>query len=136
MDPKTQIQDQRTAIVSVGAMCEVYFDGGCPICRAEIGYYRRQGAIADFHDIHTADAALPDSVTREQALARFHVRTPQGELVSGARAFAELWKVTPGWRWLGHIAALPPMTWLLELGYRLFLPVRAPLQRVWRLFAR
>lgn len=136
MDAKTQTQDQRAAIVPGGAACVVYFDGGCPVCRAETGYYRHQGALAEFNDIHAGGAALPDGVTREQALARFHVRTPQGELVSGARAFAELWKVTPGWRWLGRIAVLPPLVWLLEGLYRIFLPVRPLLQGIWRRLAR
>jgi len=110
----------------------VYFDGACPLCRAEIGYYRNLGSAAVFHDVHAAGGHLPAGVSREQALGRFHVRLASGRIVSGARAFAELWKVTPGWRWLGRIAALPPLVWMLELAYRLFLPVRPALQGLWR----
>ena len=105
------------------------------MCHAEIDHYRRQGAQAAFNDI--ADGASPPAgLTRQQALARFHVRTSTGEMVSGARAFAELWKATPGWRWLGRLAARPPLLWLLEGLYRLFLPVRPLLQRIWRQLAR
>ncbi|MBV5258822.1 DUF393 domain-containing protein [Synechococcus moorigangaii CMS01] len=136
MTRKTQTQDQHTANASEYGACDVFFDGSCPMCRAEIGYYRRRGAGAAFHDVHTSPDGLPEGLSPDAAMARFHVRTPSGEIVSGARAFAELWKVTPGWRWLGRIAAAPPLIWVLELAYRLFLPVRPALQRLWRRFAR
>ncbi|WP_382436542.1 thiol-disulfide oxidoreductase DCC family protein [Glycocaulis abyssi] len=114
----------------------MFFDGSCPMCRAEISFYRQQGTGAAFHDVHALPDNLPAALSREAAMARFHVRCADGQLVSGARAFAELWKVTPGWRWLGRIAAVPPLVWVLELAYRLFLPVRPHLQRLWRRLAR
>lgn len=136
MDHKTQTQDQRTATGPEYGSCEVFFDGSCPMCRAEIGFYRQQGTGAAFYDVHASPDNLPAALSREAAMARFHVRCADGQLVSGARAFAELWKVTPGWRWLGRIAAMPPLVWVLELAYRLFLPVRPHLQRLWRRLTR
>lgn len=65
-------------------------------------------------------------------MGRFHVRRADGRLVSGAAAFAELWKATPGWRWLGHIAALPPFVWIGEGLYRLFLLIRPSIQKAVR----
>jgi predicted DCC family thiol-disulfide oxidoreductase YuxK len=62
-------------------------------------------------------------------MARFHVRDAQGRLFSGAAAFSRLWRVFPGWRWLGYVSAWPPMSWLFELAYRLFLPLRPSLQK-------
>lgn len=136
MDRKTQTQDQRAAQAPQYGACDVYFDGECPLCRAEIGYYRNRGAKAGFVDLAEDNPALPRGLTREAALARFHVRLGDGRLVSGARAFAELWKVTPGWQWLGRVAALPPLVWFLEIAYRLFLPVRPFIQSLWRRFSR
>jgi len=109
-----------------------YFDGACPLCRAEIAYYRRQdkdGAIC-FVDVAQADAATPEGVTQAQALQRFHVRGADGQVRSGAAAFAAIWAQLPRWRWAARIAALPGMTTAMEFGYRLFLPIRPYLSRL------
>lgn len=110
----------------------VYYDGSCPLCRAEIGYYRRQdqaGALC-FVDVSKASAATPDGVTQAHAMARFHVRAPDGRVVSGAAAFVAVWARLPGWRWAARVAALPGAMMVLELAYRLFLPVRPYLSRL------
>lgn len=106
------------------------------MCRAEISLYSKHGTDAVFHDISDAQAPLPAGATRDEALARFHVALSDGRTVSGARAFAALWEATPGWRWAGRLAATPPLVWLLEGLYRLFLPIRPLLQRLWRALAR
>lgn len=109
----------------------VYYDGGCPLCRREIDFYRRRSAPAP---IEWVDAAAGDSekvapdLTRTDALARFHVRLPDGTLESGARGFGALWVALPGTRWLGNLAisraALPGF----EAAYRGFLRVRPAAQ--------
>lgn len=115
-----------------GAAPKVFYDGACPLCRAEIGFYRKSGAQAQFCDIAETGSPLPEGPCREAMLARFHVRRGDGELVSGAAAFAELWKATPGWRWFGHLAATPPFVWIGEVLYRVFLRIRPALQRLAR----
>ena len=109
----------------------MYFDGECPLCRAEIGFYEARGSTARFINV-AAHGAAPEDIGRDAALKRFHVRRADGVLLSGAAAFAELWKATPGWRWLGRIAALPPVVWIGEGLYRLFLIVRPGLQKIAR----
>jgi len=120
-------QTQNTDDAATPSACEVFFDGDCPLCRAEIGMYQRQGAQARFTDVSTG-AGAPPEIGADAAMKRFHVRRADGVLVSGAAAFAELWKATPGWRWLGHIAALPPFVWIGEGLYRAFLVIRPALQ--------
>lgn len=110
----------------------VYFDGSCPLCQAEIGYYRRQdqsGAIC-FIDVSETGAVTPEGVTRQRAMERFHVRAGDGRILSGAAAFVEIWKRLPGWRWAARVASLPGVLAVLELGYRMFLPVRPFLSRL------
>ena len=108
----------------------VYFDGACPMCRREIAMYRRLPQANKVHWVDiSAGEELGGALSCAQAMARFHVRDPQGRLYSGAAAFSRLWRLFPGWRWLGWLSAWPPMSWLFELAYRLFLPMRPLLQQ-------
>ena len=121
-----------TTIIDPAAACAVYYDGGCPICSREIALYQRlsegEGDRPAFENIAASGTSLPEGVSREQALARLHVRLGSGEVVSGASAFIAMWRATPRFRLLGRIASVPPLPWLLELAYVGFLKVR-PLWR-------
>lgn len=110
----------------------VLYDGACPLCRREIGYYQGLHASAPvcFADISDAQQALPPDTTRQQLLARFHVRRADGVMLSGAAAFVALWATLPGWRWLAMLARLPGVVWLMERSYRLFLLWRPSMQRL------
>jgi predicted DCC family thiol-disulfide oxidoreductase YuxK len=111
----------------------VFFDGSCPLCRREIALYQRaRGSEAiTWHDLaKPQDRELPDGLTLDAALARFHVQTGSGTLASGADGFIQLWLALPGWRWLGRIASIPPVPWLAEGLYRMFLRVRPRMQRL------
>jgi 3-demethoxyubiquinol 3-hydroxylase len=109
----------------------VYYDGACPICSREIAMYRQQrgGESCAWVDASRCSASeLGPGLDPQRALARMHVRQADGRLVSGAAAFILMWQAFPATRWLGRMAAVPPLPWVLELGYRLFLRVR-PLWR-------
>ena len=112
----------------------VLFDGACPLCRREIGIYRglrplRPESPVCFADVNDTALQLPPGITREQLLARFHVRSNDGQLLSGALAFLALWAALPGWRWLALAGRLPGAVWMMERSYRLFLRWRPTLQR-------
>jgi len=110
----------------------VFFDGSCPLCRAEIGYYRRRdqaGALC-FVDVSKTGATTPEGITQQRAMERFHVRSGDGRVLSGAAAFVEVWTRLPKWRWAARAALLPGALAALELGYRMFLPVRPFISRV------
>lgn len=116
------------------ASLTVLYDGACPLCRAEIGVYR--GLPSDtplcFADVSAPGQALPEGLSREQLLARFHVQHGDGRVESGARAFLALWATLPGWRWLARLGRVPGAPSLMEGLYRLFLVFRPALQRVVR----
>lgn len=112
----------------------VYFDGGCPLCRREIGVYRGLSALQPvcFADITDPAHVPPAGVSSRELAARFHVRHADGRLVGGARAFLALWAALPGWRWLARMGSLPGMPHLMEWAYRGFLRIRPAVQRMVR----
>jgi predicted DCC family thiol-disulfide oxidoreductase YuxK len=116
----------------------VLYDGACPLCRREIGLYQglqplQSDSSVCFADVSDAaqplPSGLPPDTTREQLLARFHVRRPDGHVLSGAKAFLALWSVLPGWRWLAMVGRVPGAAWGMECCYRLLLRGRPMLQR-------
>ena len=109
----------------------VYFDGGCPVCSREIAMYQRQPGADSvvWIDVTRCGASdLGSGLTRDAAMARLHLRRPDGSLVSGAQAFTSLWRLLPRWAWLGRMLGTVLGLWLLEAGYRGFLAIR----RGWR----
>ena len=117
----------------------VLYDGACPLCRREISVYRGLQPLSPdtqvcFADVSEVGAPLPPGTTRENLLARFHVQSPDGSLLSGAQAFLALWSALPGWRWLALMGRLPGMAWTMEQVYRLFLRFRPQLQGLARRF--
>ena len=111
----------------------VFYDGACPLCAREIGFYRRrEGAAAiDWVDAnHVPGDGLPAGLSRDAALRRFHVQASNGDLVSGGAAFAALWTALPGFRWIGALFGGKMLQRPLEGGYRMFLRLRPMLQRL------
>lgn len=108
---------------------EVFYDGACPICSREIAVYRKMDGLetAAWTDVSQPGAA-PEGVTQAEALARFHIRRQDGEIVSGARAFLAIWRRSPRLRWLAVALDRRPLVDALELAYCGFLKLR-PLWR-------
>lgn len=109
----------------------VFYDGACPLCRAEIKAYQN----ADGHnrvlwlDANTcSEQDFGADLNRGEALQKFHVRRPDGSTVSGAKAFVEIWEALPRWRWLARIGRVPLVPIVLDIAYALFLKLR-PLWR-------
>ena len=105
----------------------VYYDGACPVCSREIAVYRRQAGAEQcvWVDASTcAESALGEGLSRDNALARFHVRSADGVLVDGMLGFAVLWCALPRFAWAGRIASTGPLPLLLDAAYRVFLWLR------------
>ena len=113
----------------------VWHDGACPLCRREIALMRRldrRGAIT-FIDASDPANGCPDD--RDALLARFHARE-DGKMLSGAAAFAAMWRAIPLLRPLGVAARSPIVLAGLDRAYRLFLRARPTLQALVRRMER
>jgi predicted DCC family thiol-disulfide oxidoreductase YuxK len=113
----------------------VWFDGACPLCAREIALLRRldRGSAIRFVDVSDATESGEGGrcpVDRGALLARFHAQEAGKPIVSGAAAFAAMWRAIPLLSPLGHVARLPPVLWALERVYRGFLRLRPRLQRL------
>ena len=114
-----------------GAEITVFYDGACPLCAREIGFYRRRRGAEHVRWLDVSrpgQSEVAPGLSREQALARFHVLDDQGRLLSGGAAFARLWEALPAFRLFGRLGRARPAAWALERAYDLFLPIRPRLQ--------
>jgi len=131
MSPQRRDGDPPTVRGCALSKLEVWFDGDCPLCRREIGLMRRldrRGAIV-FIDVADGSGSCP--LDRSELLARFHARE-EGRMLSGAAAFAAMWRATPLLRPLGLAARNGRVLAVLEALYVAFLKVRPALQRAVR----
>lgn len=106
----------------------VWHDGGCPLCAREVALMRRLDRRGDIAFVDATSGTCP--LTREDMLARFHAQEADGELVSGAAAFAAMWRAIPLLRPFGLVARNPQVLRLLEAAYGRFLRLRPSLQRL------
>ena len=107
----------------------VWYDGACPLCQREIAVMRRLDSAdaIEFLDV-SGDGEPGCPIDRADLLVRFHARE-DGQVLSGAAAFAAMWRAIPRLRPLGLLARNRMVLALLETAYRGFLRVRPSLQR-------
>lgn len=128
------MRDNQTRPQQTDDNVTVFFDGSCPLCRREIGFYRDRtpkGAIAwrDISDLPPGAEVVP-GLDAKAAMARFHALDESGRLLSGASAFAAMWRQVPGFRTAGRMAGLWGIRHVLGALYRAFLVVRPAVQKL------
>ena len=111
----------------------VWHDGACPMCQREIALMRRLDRRGAIRFVDAADPAEAAACPIDPALllARFHAEE-DGRLLSGAAAFAAMWRAIPLLRPLGLAARSPLVLRELERAYIRFLRIRPRLQRLIR----
>jgi len=102
----------------------VWYDGSCPLCSREIKLMRRldQRGAVQFVDVAADDAVCP--IDRRALLERFRAREGDGPILSGASAFAAVWRAIPILRPIGLLARNRLVLNGLEWLYLLFLRYR------------
>lgn len=109
------------------AATRVFYDGGCPLCRREIGWYRgKTGADRiDWVDVAgDASVDVPEGLTREDLMLRFTVQRRDGVTARGAAGFVAVWRALPGTATIARVLDNPVIVWLGEQLYRGMLVVR------------
>ena len=117
------------ALDGSGSGLTVWFDGNCPLCCREMALIRRldKGHAINFVDLATQNIDCP--VGKAELVARLHARE-NGRLVSGAGAFAAVWRAIPLLRPMGLLARIPFVLAMLERGYAVYLRFRPRLQQL------
>ena len=106
--------------MSTDQALRVFYDDLCPLCSKEINHYRKlvHHLAVDWVEISTSAEVIETfGLTREQLLKRLHVITPEGEVVSGARAFTLIWQALRFYRVLGVIVTRLRLIGLIDRLY-------------------
>jgi predicted DCC family thiol-disulfide oxidoreductase YuxK len=101
---------------------EVFYDGGCPLCRREIEMLRRwdQRNRIRFNDIASPEFdSKRVGVDDEELMAEIHARLPDGTLIRGVEVFRRLYTAV-GCGWLVAVTRWPGVKQVLDFGYGLF----------------
>ena len=105
---------------------QVFFDGACPICRREMGHYRKRDRHGRIEWVDIAGAGFEagsyglDPGRIQQVM---HARTADGRVFTEVGAFVKIWEALPAGlvttplRWLFKV---PGMLWVAGFGYRAF----------------
>ena len=99
---------------------QVWMDGDCVLCQTSQKWcelHDRDGRVR-FIDFRRADEdELP--LTRTNHETSMWVKDNDGTLHEGYAAWRRIMAELPGWRWLGRIASVPPLTLIGPPLYRL-----------------
>ncbi len=101
---------------------EIFYNGACPVCSAEIAHYRRVAERERSALILTDVSREPDALAAyglgwEEVRRRLHARDARGRIRAGIDAFEVLWGALDRYRWLGRAVGWPPLARLAGLVY-------------------
>jgi len=105
---------------------EIFYDGSCKICSAEMQGYRKRNPEKRLVFIDISDADFqPEAYGKglEDFMAKMHVRDGDGHFESGIEAFMLIWQAFPAgspYRLLGAFVGFPGIRLLARCGYALF----------------
>jgi len=105
---------------------QIFFDGACRVCAAEMETYRKQNPQDRFQfiDISAADFD-PEAFgkSQDQFMAQLHVRDAEGNFFTAIDAFVVIWQAYPSgsfWRLVSTLVALPGINHLSRFSYNIF----------------
>lgn len=121
-----RISDALTTLLgtetSESVAADMYFNGDCPVCRAEMTHYAQLCATSQptfrFVDsMRRPDELLQCGLRREHLERRVYLRDTGGRILSGMPALLYLWSRMPEYRWLSRLLGLPVLEPLSAVLY-------------------
>jgi len=110
----------------------LFYDGDCGFCRSCVAWLQAKDRTSKLHLVPYQDAPDPPLIPPLRARAKHSVLTiaPDGEVRTAGRAVLAVLQDV-GWMTpLVKVASLPPLIWLVEVGYRIVAGNRARISRV------
>jgi len=104
---------------------EVFFDGGCPLCKREIEMIRRKDKQQQIKlsDISLENFCVPPELSLDRLMRSIHGRKPTGEFVVGVEVFRQIYRRL-GFRRTVGFTQVPVIGLLLSAGYAVFAKLR------------
>lgn len=109
---------------------QIFFDGSCSVCAAEMDVYRRKeksGRLL-FVDISAPGFdPSPYGIPLDAFLYEMHAIDREGRVYRGVEAFRSIWLAFPAttrYRLLSGLVSLPGVNALARLAYRCFARIR------------
>lgn len=109
---------------------QVFFDGSCAVCAAEMAAYRRRqhAGRLEFVDISAPEFdPAPYGITMAAFMHELHAIDGENRVYRGVAAFVAIWRAFPGSTWygfLGTLASLPGVRMVARFAYWGFARVR------------
>ncbi|MGA6993810.1 MAG: DUF393 domain-containing protein [Candidatus Deferrimicrobiaceae bacterium] len=99
------------------------YDGECPVCRGAVDWIRARSdpGTFEFFSCHSED--LPrrfPQVTKSACLSAAHLVLPDGRVLAGEQAAAEVFAHLPAYGWLAHTLRFPIVRIFSRALYRWF----------------
>lgn len=109
----------------------VLWDGGCGFCRRSIAWAVRRDRAGVLRPVPYQHAPSPPMTPRlRRACARaVHVIAPDGRVYRAGKAVLYVLGVV-GWGPVARLLGVPPLIWLVELGYRVVADNRSAFGRI------
>jgi hypothetical protein len=93
-------------------LIEMYFNGECPVCNAEMTHYASlcagsQTSLQFIDAMQRPNDFAQCGLRREHLERRVYLKDSKGRIVSGLPALIELWSRMPQYRWLARLIQMP-----------------------------
>lgn len=110
----------------------VFYDGGCPLCAAEMDHLKKLNIEANlaFENIYAADFSQRfPHIDRQAADLILHGQLQSGEIIYGLEVTYQAWALVGKRHWVA-ILRWPLFKQCADLGYRFFAKYRHSISRL------